>query len=96
VDLLHHAGIHVVYRRLLRRTRARHDVPSQAQNGGRRSRQVHEETTAFSEAEVITECEIVILLDDVTTSGLTLEVCENILLENGAKSVVCAAIGKTA
>ena len=34
----------------------------------------------------------VLLLDDITTSGSTLEICADLLMQAGAKSVVCAAL----
>jgi len=38
---------------------------------------------------------IVILLDDVTTTGNSLRACRDILLENGADYVMMFALGKT-
>jgi predicted amidophosphoribosyltransferase len=38
----------------------------------------------------------VLLLDDVTTSGSSLEACKRLLLDAGAAAVKCAALGRTA
>ena len=37
----------------------------------------------------------IILLDDVVTSGATMDVCANVLMENGAKQVLCVALART-
>ena len=37
----------------------------------------------------------IILIDDITTSGSSLKACKKILLDAGAKDVVCFAFGKT-
>ena len=37
----------------------------------------------------------IILLDDITTSGASLKACKKILLNAGAKSVICFAFSKS-
>ena len=37
----------------------------------------------------------VIVVDDITTSGISMDSARNRLIEAGAKHVVCIAIGKT-
>lgn len=39
--------------------------------------------------------EIVLLMDDITTTGNSLYACKDILLENGAETVEMFALGKT-
>ena len=38
---------------------------------------------------------VILIVDDVTTSGSSLEACKKILLENGAKRVAMLALGKS-
>jgi len=37
----------------------------------------------------------ILLIDDITTSGCTINACKEILLNNGARSVKCLVLGKT-
>ena len=39
--------------------------------------------------------DIVLLMDDITTSGNSLYACKNILIESGADTVEMFALGKT-
>ena len=38
---------------------------------------------------------IILLIDDVITSGTSMETCQNILLQAGARRVICLALGRT-
>lgn len=40
------------------------------------------------------EGDVVLIVDDVTTSGASLEACRNILLEHGARRVAMLALGQ--
>ena len=41
------------------------------------------------------EGDVVLIVDDVTTSGASLEACRNILLEHGAQRVAMLALGQS-
>lgn len=41
------------------------------------------------------EGDVVLIVDDVTTSGASLEACRNILLEHGARRVAMLALGQS-
>lgn len=62
--------------------------------GGHRSIQPHLDSIIVNTPEIIKDKSI-ILFDDVTTSGCTFEACKELLLNNGAKEVLCIALGKT-
>ena len=38
---------------------------------------------------------IILLIDDVITSGTSMETCQSILLQAGARRVICLALGRT-
>lgn len=61
-------------------------------HGGDRSEQVHLDSVAVSEPRTIAGRDI-LLLDDVTKTGHSLQACRTLLLQSGATSVVCATIG---
>ncbi|OWP25379.1 hypothetical protein CA839_05265 [Fusobacterium polymorphum] len=61
---------------------------------GQRSIQPHLDSIIVNTPEIIKDKSI-ILFDDVTTSGCTFEACKELLLNNGAKEVLCIALGKT-
>jgi pyrimidine operon attenuation protein/uracil phosphoribosyltransferase len=63
-------------------------------HGGDRSVEVHLQSVAVQNAHRI-EGKNVLLLDDVTKTGNSLEACTQLLLRAGAKVVQCATIGKT-
>jgi len=72
----------------------RKDKISKLSGGGNRSKKVHKESIIVENAELIKDNDV-FLLDDVTTTGNSLLACKELLLEAGAKSVHCCAIGKT-
>ena len=61
--------------------------------GGRRDKEVHMKTIDTVEDMDITG-DIVLLMDDVTTTGNSLDACKEILLTKGAKCVKMFALGK--
>ena len=63
-------------------------------HGGNRSKNLHLSTIDVDENMTI-EGEVVLLMDDVTTSGNSLKACRDILLKNGASQVEMFAIAKT-
>jgi Phosphoribosyl transferase domain len=63
-------------------------------HGGDRSEQVHAGSIKVVNADLI-KGKRVLLLDDVAKTGNSLRACQKLLLAAGAKSVECAAIGKT-
>ncbi len=61
--------------------------------GGNRDYDVHIKTiNTLSDMDV--ECDVVLLMDDVTTTGNSLYACRDILLNNGASHVEMFALGK--
>lgn len=68
-------------------------VPS-AHNGGDRSEALHLLTITSNNAELLVGKDV-LLMDDVTTKGGSMNACRKILLHAGAKSVTCFALGKT-
>jgi predicted amidophosphoribosyltransferase len=63
-------------------------------HGGNRSEEVHAKSVKVINANLI-KGKNVLLLDDVAKTGNSLRACQVLLLAAGAKSVECAAIGKT-
>ncbi|HLH88069.1 MAG TPA: phosphoribosyltransferase [Xanthobacteraceae bacterium] len=63
-------------------------------HGGDRSKEVHLKSVTVAKPELIKGKEV-LLLDDVTKTGNSLEACQELLVKAGAKSVQCATIGKT-
>lgn len=61
--------------------------------GGRRDKEVHMQSISTVKDISIKE-DIVLLMDDVTTTGNSLYACREILMEHGAKSVEMFALGK--
>ena len=74
---------------LVRRTA----IPKLAR-GGARTIERHLRTIVVQNPEVIRGREV-LLLDDVSTSGRSLEACTQLLREAGAAAVKCAVLGKT-
>ena len=62
--------------------------------GGDRGKDVHLASVKVAKPSLI-RGQYVLLLDDVTKTGHSLEACCELLLAAGAKSVECATIGKT-
>jgi predicted amidophosphoribosyltransferase len=72
----------------------RHTAIDKQARGGARSVYQHLQTIRVERAELILGRKV-LLLDDVTTSGKSLEACKLLLLNAGAAIVKCAALGKT-
>jgi hypothetical protein len=68
-------------------------VDSQAQNG-RRSEEVHRLSLRVGSPQKI-KGKTVLVLDDVTTTGLSLIIAKELLINAGARRVECAALAKT-
>lgn len=62
--------------------------------GGERSREIQLDSLIINQATLIAG-KTVILLDDVTTTGTSMEACRDLLLVAGAKTVYCLALGQT-
>ncbi len=62
--------------------------------GSHRNIKTHLESIIVNTPEFI-KGKSIILFDDVTTSGVSFEACELLLLESEAKEVLCIALGKT-
>ena len=63
-------------------------------NGGLRDPQVHAQSIIVPHPELVKGARI-LLMDDVTTTGVTLTACCNILTTFGAADVYCLALGRT-
>ncbi|QQO16086.1 hypothetical protein JJB99_08010 [Bradyrhizobium diazoefficiens] len=63
-------------------------------HGGDRSRRNHLKSIAVESPQLI-RGRRVLLLDDVVSTGNSLRACRDLLLSAGARSVYCAALGKT-
>lgn len=61
--------------------------------GGNRSKEVHLQSIETL-TDLSVENDIVLLMDDVTTTGNSLYACKEILLQHGAKKVEMFALGK--
>ncbi len=61
--------------------------------GGSREKEVHMKSIGV-ESDVDISGEVVLLMDDVTTTGNSLYACRDILLANGAEKVEMFALGK--
>jgi predicted amidophosphoribosyltransferase len=63
-------------------------------HGGDRSKDVHFESIAVVTPDLISGRDV-LLIDDVTKTGNSLSACKDLLIRAGARSVLCATIGKT-
>lgn len=72
----------------------RHTTIPKLAKGGARSKSVHMESLKIVNQHII-EGKQVLLIDDVTTTNNSLLACKELLLENGAASVYCLALGQT-
>jgi predicted amidophosphoribosyltransferase len=72
----------------------RHKSISKQATGGARSVKRNLQTIRVENADLIVGKEV-LLLDDVSTTGSSLEACKQLLLAAGASSVKCAVLGKT-
>ena len=77
--------------RLLRRTK---DTQKRTERGSDRSKKLNRETIEVSQATAIKN-EPVVIIDDVTTTGSTLEVCAELLWAAGCNCVGAIAIGRS-
>lgn len=72
----------------------RHTPITKLAYGGNRSMDVHYKTIDTLERIDITG-EIILLMDDVTTTGNSLRACRDILIDRGANDVEMLALGQT-
>lgn len=62
--------------------------------GGNRDIKVHLDSIGVNPDMSVAD-EVVLVVDDVTTSGNSLYACRDILMEHGAKRVALLALGQT-
>jgi len=72
----------------------RHTSKTKAHLGGERDKSIHMETIRVEQSESIRD-RLVILFDDVVTTGNSMVACKELLMRAGAKEVVCFALSKT-
>jgi predicted amidophosphoribosyltransferase len=72
----------------------RHTQAPKKSGGGSRDKAIDLRTIRVVNPEII-KGRLVLLLDDVTSTGGSLEACKRLLQNAGAKNVQCLAIGKT-
>ena len=95
------SGIAELARRLARNNRIdkvnyliRKETIDKLAYGGNRDIRVQLESIGIN-PNMTVEGDVVLLVDDVTTSGASLEACKNILLEHGARRVAMLALGQS-
>ena len=66
---------------------------SQQKYSGKRYKSVHFNTIKVDSSKI--NDKIVLLMDDVTVSGYSIEYCKELLLKNGAKKVYCFSFSKS-
>jgi len=72
----------------------RHTKIQKLSAGGERSMAVHLNSINVTQTEILAG-RAVILMDDVMTTGTSLRACKQLLIEAGAESVQCLALGRT-
>jgi len=72
----------------------RHKTVPKAAHGGRRSIDVHINSLKIVD-HVLIKDKIILLLDDVTTTGSSLQATKRLLINAGAKKVYCFALAQT-
>lgn len=72
----------------------RHKRVNKKSDGGERSEEIDLKSISVVNEQLIAG-KLVLLLDDVTTTGSSLAACRKLLLDAGAKAVQSFAIGKT-
>ena len=90
VKCLVEKGFNCEYSQILQRTKT---VQSQAKSGKRRTEKEHRESLDINVNQNVKET--VIILDDVWTTGLCMQVCSELIKNNGCKNTICVVIGTT-
>jgi hypothetical protein len=72
----------------------RHKKIQKLSGGGNRSKALHLQTIKVENGHLIRD-KVVLLLDDVYTTGNSLHACRQLLSEAGANSVYCLVLGRT-
>ena len=71
-----------------------HDVTAQSELSGREERQANISGAYEAPDAELVEGKRILLIDDIVTTGSTLSECARVLLEAGAKRVICAALAR--
>jgi ComF family protein len=71
-----------------------HDVQAQSELGGRAERRANISGAYEVVDPELVEGKCVLLIDDIVTTGSTLDECASVLLAAGASRVVCAALAR--
>jgi len=71
-----------------------HDVRAQSELGGAAERRINISGAYIAADPELIEGKCVLLIDDIVTTGSTLDECASVLLSAGAERVICASLAR--